>query len=244
MNAIRSAGLIVFRQDKKEEVLFLLLRSRAGFWGFPKGRLKKNEENTDAAIRETREETGIHSFFIVSGFSSISAYHVPSGAPKTLVLHTAKTADAKVTLSREHTGYVWANYADAHELLSFINTKRILKTCYDYIQRSHPVIVRQEAVYTATQSIPKGKVSTYGNIARVTGKRVHPRTVGAILGNNHDARVPCHRVVASDGSIGGYNKGISEKIKILKKEGVEIKGSGLRSRVADFKRLRYIATPL
>ena len=73
-------------------------------------------------------------------------------------------------------------------------------------------IVRQEAVYTATQSIPKGKVSTYGNIARVTGKRVHPRTVGAILGNNHDARVPCHRVVASDGSTGGYNKGISEKI--------------------------------
>lgn len=238
MHAIRSAGLIVFRQDKKEEVLFLLLRSRAGFWGFPKGRLEKDEENTDAAIREVYEETGIHSFFIVSGFSSVSAYHIPSGAPKTLVLHAAKTADAKVTLSREHAGYVWANHMDAHTLLSFANTKRILKTCYDYIRSPHSVIERQEAVYRATQGIPKGKVRTYKSIARATGKSVHPRTVGIILNKNHNPEVPCHRVVSSDGSIGGYNKRVSEKIRKLKQEGVMVKRVNGVARI-DLKRYGY-----
>lgn len=238
MHAIRSAGLIVFRQDKKRDILFLLLRSRAGFWGFPKGHLEKNEENTDAAIREVYEETGIHSFFIISGFSSVSAYHIPSGAPKTLVLHAAKTADAKVTLSREHTGYAWANYTDAHKLLSFTNTKRILKTCYDYIRRSQLAIARQEAVYRATQGIPKGKVRTYKSIARVAGKSIYPRTVGIILNKNHNPDVPCHRVVSSDGSIRGYNKRVSEKIRKLKQEDVMVKRVNGVVRI-DLKRYGY-----
>lgn len=239
MDTIRSAGLIVFRQNKNQEVLFLLLRSRAGFWGFPKGRLKKNEKNKDAAIREAREETGIHSFFIVSGRRFFSAYRVPSGAPKTLVLYVAKTTDTDMIISHEHTAYQWASYADTRELLSFLNAKRLIKTCYDYIRRSESVIIRQEAVYKVTQKIPKGKVVIYQDIARVAGKGVHSRAVGVILGNNYDIHVPCHRVVASDGSVGGYNKGVSEKIKILKKEGIEIGGKGRRKHVMNFKRIRH-----
>lgn len=239
MDTIRSAGLIVFRQNKKQEVLFLLLRSRAGLWGFPKGRLKKNEKNKDAAIREAREETGIHSFFIVSGRRFFSVYRIPSGAPKTVVLYAAKTADADVTISREHTAYQWASYADACDLLSFLNAKRMIKACYDYIRHSEVVIMQQEAVYKITQKIPKGKVVTYQDIARAADKGIHSRAAGVMLGNNYDIHVPCHRIVASDGSIGGYNKGVSEKIKILKNEGVEIGGRGRRKHVMNLKHIRY-----
>lgn len=224
MHTIRSSGLIVFRQNKKGEMLFLLLRSRAGFWGFPKGRLKKNETNAMAAVREVQEETGIYSFFIVSGFCARYSF-LRKDAPKTVTLYAGKTTDTKVTLSREHMDYAWVNYVDAHELLPFADTKRILKICYDYIRRSHAMIARQEAVYRITQKIPKGKVGTYKDIANAAGKKVHPRTVGILLNRNHDPRVPCHRVVSSDGSMGGYNKGVPEKIRKLKQEGVAVKRS-------------------
>lgn len=220
---IRSAGLIVFRQNKKGEVLFLLLCSRSGYWGFPKGRLEKQETNLDAAIREAQEEAGARSFFIVSGRRFSSVYRVPSGAPKTVVLYAAKTADGGVVISREHNAYRWASYADARALLPFATTRNLVKKCYEYIRQSQDAIARQEVVYRAAQKIPKGKVATYKTIALVAGKGMHARTVGVILGNNYDMRVPCHRVVSSDGSIGGYNRGIFEKIKKLKQEGVAVK---------------------
>ena len=75
--------------------------------------------------------------------------------------------------------------------------------------------------------IPSGKVSTYGEIARVLGKPKASRAVGQALKRNpHAPRIPCHRVVRSDGSIGGYGgagkKGIEKKIRLLRKEGIDI----------------------
>ena len=70
--------------------------------------------------------------------------------------------------------------------------------------------------------IPSGKVTTYGELARATNTR--PRAVGAILSRNFDPLIPCHRVVNSDGSIGGYNRGVEKKLALLLSEGVVIKG--------------------
>ncbi|HIH98071.1 MAG TPA: MGMT family protein [Thermoplasmata archaeon] len=77
-----------------------------------------------------------------------------------------------------------------------------------------------EAVYKLVSLIPKGKVSTYGTIAKQLG--MHPRAVGMVLHKNKDKNVPCHRVVRAKGSVGGYNKGIDEKIKLLSLEGIKI----------------------
>lgn len=89
--------------------------------------------------------------------------------------------------------------------------------------KEHKTSQFQDLVYMATASIPRGKVSTYSNIAQKIGSPRSARAVGNALNRNPFApKVPCHRVVRSDGSVGGFAGGKGNKIKILKKEGVEI----------------------
>ncbi len=75
-----------------------------------------------------------------------------------------------------------------------------------------------QKVYRIVKKIPKGKVLTYKEVARRAGKPKAYRAVGNILNKNYDPRIPCHRVIRSDGKIGGYNRGVVNKRKILKKE--------------------------
>lgn len=85
--------------------------------------------------------------------------------------------------------------------------------------------------------IPQGKVSTYGDIARAAGCPGGARAVGRILNANpNPITVPCHRVVKSDGSIGGYAGGTIMKKKLLKKEGVAC----VSNRIERFEELRAV----
>ena len=78
-------------------------------------------------------------------------------------------------------------------------------------------------VYEALKIIPRGKVVTYADIARYLKNPHAARAVGNALNKNPNApMVPCHRVVRSDGSIGGYAFGPKKKSAILKKEGVVV----------------------
>jgi O-6-methylguanine DNA methyltransferase len=82
----------------------------------------------------------------------------------------------------------------------------------------------KEKVYEFTKKIPKGKVSTYKKVAVAIGSPRASRGVAMVLSKNFDPKIPCHRVVRTDGSLGGYNRGgIIGKAKILKSEGVLIK---------------------
>ncbi len=81
----------------------------------------------------------------------------------------------------------------------------------------------KEKVLKLTKKIPRGKVTTYKLIAEKLNTHAY-RAVGTALHNNKKPIIiPCHRVVNSDGFIGGYAKGIEQKIKLLKKEGINIK---------------------
>jgi methylated-DNA-[protein]-cysteine S-methyltransferase len=96
----------------------------------------------------------------------------------------------------------------------------------------------QERVYAALKQVPKGKVTTYGDIAQRC--KTSPRAIGAAMRSNPYApQVPCHRVVASDGTIGGFcgqrsGKKIKEKSALLKEEGVDVRNGN----IVDFKRVR------
>jgi deoxyribonuclease V len=80
--------------------------------------------------------------------------------------------------------------------------------------------------YSLVKQIPKGKVSTYGELARALGDIRAARAVGRMLTENPYAPiVPCHRVVMSDGSLGGFGGGIPKKIRLLEYEGVQIEGN-------------------
>lgn len=77
----------------------------------------------------------------------------------------------------------------------------------------------QQKVYDIVKKIPKGEVLTYKEAARLIGSPLAYRAVGNALNKNPFKEVPCHRVIRSDGKVGGYAKGKKVKIKLLKKEG-------------------------
>ena len=80
-------------------------------------------------------------------------------------------------------------------------------------------------VWATLKLIPRGRVTTYKEIAKYLGKPKAARAVGNACGKNPDApKAPCHRVVRSDGGLGGYASGKVKKIKLLKQEKVNIKG--------------------
>ncbi len=81
----------------------------------------------------------------------------------------------------------------------------------------------KEKVYAVVARIPRGKTMTYAEVARRTGNPRAYRAVGNIMHRNPDMkRVPCHRVVRSDGDPGGYARGRSKKIALLKREGAAL----------------------
>ncbi|MBX4191769.1 MAG: MGMT family protein [Candidatus Doudnabacteria bacterium] len=80
----------------------------------------------------------------------------------------------------------------------------------------------QQKVYRAILKIPAGEVMTYGQVAKKIGHPGAARAVGTALSKNLDAPIiPCHRVITSNGKMGGYSGrgGIKGKIKLLRKEG-------------------------
>jgi len=84
-----------------------------------------------------------------------------------------------------------------------------------------------EHVYTLLRSVPQGKVVTYGQLAKLCGSPNAARAVGMAMKTNPNApQTPCHRVVASDGSLTGYSGdgGVIGKRSMLIKEGVTFIG--------------------
>ncbi len=81
----------------------------------------------------------------------------------------------------------------------------------------------QKKVWKAMLHIPKGKVATYAQVAARVGKPGAARAVGnACNANPFAPEVPCHRIVASNGLLGGYANGLDMKIKLLTHEKVKI----------------------
>ncbi len=75
-------------------------------------------------------------------------------------------------------------------------------------------------VYDVVRKIPRGKVMTYAEVARKAGRPKAVRAVGYWMSKNYDPKIPCHRVVRSDGKIGNYNRGgPKKKFELLMKEG-------------------------
>lgn len=81
----------------------------------------------------------------------------------------------------------------------------------------------QKRVYEVVREIPRGRTLNYKEMARLAGFPRAWRAVGNVLNKNRDSNIPCHRVIKSDGRIGGYNRGTKQKISLLRREGVVIK---------------------
>lgn len=94
----------------------------------------------------------------------------------------------------------------------------------------------QSDCYEALKKVPKGKVITYAGLARMIGRPKAHRAVGSAMNKNPYApQVPCHRVVKSNGDLGGFATDIDVKIKRLQEEGVMVSDN----KIVDFRSTLY-----
>ena len=101
-----------------------------------------------------------------------------------------------------------------------------MSVCADYHQIMNKTASFRDKVYAIVKRIPKGKVATYGQVAKLAGNPRAARAVGMFMKTNPYAPiVPCHRVVASNGGLTGYSGrgGVRGKKKMLLNEGVKFK---------------------
>ncbi|MBM3911239.1 MAG: MGMT family protein [Thaumarchaeota archaeon] len=93
-----------------------------------------------------------------------------------------------------------------------------------------------QRVYKQLLKVPKGKVTTYKELAESIGLKNGQRVIGRIMNQNqYPVIIPCHRVVKSDGNVGGYAYGQDVKTSLLSKEGIKIKNG----KVLNFEKSIY-----
>ena len=86
----------------------------------------------------------------------------------------------------------------------------------------------QQKIYKKLLEVPKGQITTYGDLAKAVGLKNGQRVVGQIMNKNpYPVIVPCHRVVMSTGKVGGYAYGEPVKTKMLNDEGIQTKNGGI-----------------
>ena len=95
----------------------------------------------------------------------------------------------------------------------------------------------EKAVLAWTATIPTGKITTYQVLAKALGMPRAARAVGNALHKNPWVpKVPCHRVVKSDGYLGGYGRGVRRKVWLLKREGIQSLPNG---KIINFKKVFF-----
>ena len=93
-----------------------------------------------------------------------------------------------------------------------------------------------EYTYFLVRQIPSGRVSTYGAVAKALGNPGYARAVGKYMNKNPDAdKMPCFKIVGSDGGLGGFGLGLDDKIRRLKEDGIQVKNG----KIVDFERVFF-----
>jgi bis(5'-nucleosidyl)-tetraphosphatase len=136
----KSCGAVVFL--KNEETKYLLLHYEAGHWDFVKGNVEPNESEKETVTRELQEETGIVDARFIDDFrEKIDYFYRRQGTTihKEVIFFIIETHTETVKLSFEHVGYIWLNYKDAMEKLTFKNAK-------DILQKAHKVLKNREII--------------------------------------------------------------------------------------------------
>lgn len=134
-----SAGIIVYRRTE-EGPKFLILYHGHNYWNFPKGKIESEEKSLAAALRETREETGLsgQDLRLVKNFKTYERFYFRrAGQPyfKIVIFYLAETSNPVVRVSKEHQGYAWFLYPEGRRILDrYRDSQKVLKHAYDFLR--------------------------------------------------------------------------------------------------------------
>ncbi len=127
----KSAGAVVFHRGAQLEFLLIY----ATYWEFPKGLVEPNESETEAAVREVREETGLQ-VELLPGFRQEIDYFYRRGPrliKKQVVYFLGETRDQQVQVSWEHEKAQWVPYEQALGILKFENAREVLRQAHELL---------------------------------------------------------------------------------------------------------------
>lgn len=133
----KSCGAVVFLK-KESTTKYLLLNYTAGHWDFVKGNVEPNESEKETVTRELKEETSITDAQFIEGFKeTISYFYRRQGLTihKEVVFFLMESPTEKVQLSFEHIGYIWLDYQQSMEKLTFKNAKDTLQKAHDFLKK-------------------------------------------------------------------------------------------------------------
>lgn len=144
MTARLAAGLVVFRRYRNA-FQYLLLQTSYGenHWTPPKGHLDEGEDNLEAAIRETLEESGLvenKDYTILDRNYNIAINYLVKNKPKEVKYWIAEVHDnlTEVTLSDEHIDFRWAELQEAISLVKYEQMIDVLRQTEDYLKSCRP----------------------------------------------------------------------------------------------------------
>ena len=129
-----SAGIILFNEIVDKE--FLLLNYPSKHWDFVKGKMEKDETPLETALRETKEETGISDVEFIDGFKEEIEYNFYADKQeihKKVIFFLGKTKTIEIILSHEHLDFIWLDFDNALEKITYKNAKNLLKKSRNFL---------------------------------------------------------------------------------------------------------------
>lgn len=142
-----SAGTLAYKKTA-EGVKFLLLYHGGGYWNFPKGKIEVEEKSFQAAVRETKEETGLsgQDLKFADNFKTYEKFVFWRGRGtakikvfKIVIFYLAEAKKSWIKLSYEHDGYGWFTYKEAMRILKHKDSQRVLTQANDFlIKKNRP----------------------------------------------------------------------------------------------------------
>ncbi len=139
MQLERSAGIVIYNSGHYLLLNYGRSRITENRWGLTKGRIEENETVMQAALREAYEETGIKEISILEEFEHKITYYFSRGAQrikKTVVYLIGISPIKEVIISEEHIGFHWAKYEEALKMLTFENTRKVIRAAERYLREN------------------------------------------------------------------------------------------------------------
>ena len=130
-----SAGIILFSNNKKRK--YLLLNYPSKHWDFVKGKMEEGETFHETALRETNEETGIKDVEFLDGFKEEIEYYFRADNQdihKKVIFFLGKTKTTNIILSHEHLDFIWLDFDNALNKITYENAKNLLRKSEKFLE--------------------------------------------------------------------------------------------------------------